>query len=111
MTDTNGALVSSGDLAEALDTRLTSHAPADADIRVALSFREGKGRICRSVEGRDLSGIGCRENGCWAQERTAAGRKVGEYRQVSSGDLTAAAAAMMPGNPFDAAAERAAWGA
>ena len=104
----NGILVASGSLTYALDTQLASSQPTNADIRIALSFRDKKGRICRSFAGRDLSGIGCREDGRWALERTAAGQNPGEYRQASSGDLAAAAAAMMSGDPFDAAAERAA---
>jgi len=104
----NGILVASGGLTDALDTQLASNQPTNADIRIALSFRDKKGRICRSFAGRDLSGIGCREDGRWALERTAAGQNAGEYRQAASGDLAAAAAAMMAGDPFDAAAERAA---
>lgn len=108
VTGANGVLVASGGLAEALDTQLASDQPAAADIRIVLSFRDKRGRACRSFEGRDLSGIGCRDNGRWALERTATGQKSGEYRQASSGELAAAAAAMMAGEPFDAAAERAA---
>lgn len=108
VTIANGMLVASGGLAEALDTQLASNQPADAYIRIALSFRDGAGRICRSFASRDLSGIGCREDGRWALERTAAGQKASAYRQASSGDLAAATAAMMAGDAFDAAAERAA---
>lgn len=108
VTGANGVLVASGRLAKALDTQLASNQPADADIRIALSFRDRQGRTCRSFEGRDLSGIGCREDGRWTLERTAAGQKAGEYRQASSSDLSAAAAAMMADDPFDAKAERAA---
>ncbi|WP_428683622.1 anti-sigma factor family protein [Sphingopyxis sp.] len=106
VTGANGALIASGALADALDTQLASNQPADADIRIALSFRDKRGRTCRSFEGRDLSGIGCREGGRWALERTAAGQNTGAYRQASSGDLAAAAAAMMAGDAFDADAER-----
>lgn len=108
VTGANGMLVASGGLADALDTQLASDQPTNGDIRIALSFRDKKSRICRSFAGRDLSGIGCREDGRWALERTAAGQNAGEYRQASSGDLAAAAAAMMAGDPLDAAAERAA---
>lgn len=108
VTGANGMLVASGGLADALDTQLASNQPVDADIRIALSFRDRQGRICRSFEGSDLSGIGCREDGRWMLERTAAGQKGSEYRQASSGDLAAATAAMLAGDPFDAAAELAA---
>ena len=106
----NGTLVASGSLAKALDTQLASNQPAGADVRIGLSFRDKQGRTCRTFEGRDLSGIGCREEGQWALERTMAGQKSGDYRQASSGDLASAAAAMMAGDPFDAAAERTATG-
>ncbi len=57
VTSADGMLVASGGLAEALDTQLASNQPADADIRIALSFRDRAGRICRSFAGRDLSGV------------------------------------------------------
>lgn len=108
VTNANGALVASGQLAEALDTQLASNQPVGADIRIGLSFRDKEGRTCRSFEGRDLSGIGCRDDGRWALERTMAGQTGGDYRQAASGALAADAATMMAGDPFDAAAERAA---
>lgn len=108
VTQANGTLAASGSLAHALDTQLASNQPANADIRIGLSFRDKQGRTCRSFEGRDLSGIGCRDGGRWALERTMGGRTESDYRQASSGDLAAAAAAIMAGDPYDAAAERAA---
>ena len=108
VTNANGALVASGQLAAALDTQLASNQPAGADIRIGMSFRDKDGRTCRSFEGRDLSGIGCRDDGRWALERTMPGQAGGDYRQAASGALAADAATMMAGDPFDAAAERAA---
>lgn len=108
VTNVDGALVASGQLAEALDTRLASNQPAGADIRIGLSFRDKEGRTCRSFEGRNLSGIGCRDDGRWTLERTITGQVGGDYRQAASGALAADAATMMVGDPFDAAAERAA---
>lgn len=102
----NGMLVASGALADALDTQLASNQPANADVRIGLSFRDRQGRTCRSFEGRNLSGIGCRDDGRWALERTMGGQKAGEYRQASSGEIAAAAAAMMAGDAFDAETER-----
>lgn len=107
VSQANGTLVASGPLARALDTQLASSQPANADVRIGLSFRDRQGRTCRSFEGRDLSGIGCRDDGGWTLERTMGGRPGGDYRQASSGEL-AAAAAMMAGDPLDADAERAA---
>ncbi|HEY0596260.1 anti-sigma factor [Sphingopyxis sp.] len=108
VTNANGTLVASGALAEALDTQLASNQPADATVRIGLSFRNRDGRTCRSFEGRGLAGIGCHEGGRWRLERTMGGTAQGEYRQAASGALAADAAAMMAGEPFDAAAERAA---
>jgi hypothetical protein len=104
----NGTLVASGALAEALDTQLASNQPADATVRIGLSFRNRDGRTCRSFEGRGLAGIGCHDDGRWLLERTMDRTARGEYRQAASGALAADAAAMMAGEPFDAAAERAA---
>lgn len=103
-----GALVASGPLAHALDTQLASNQPQDADVRVGLSFRDRDGRYCRSFESGALDGIGCRSDGRWQLERTARGSGASDYRQASSGELAAAAAAMMAGDPLDAAAEQAA---
>lgn len=110
VTHANGALLATGALAHVLDTQLASNQSARADMRVGLSFRDRQGRICRSFESRDLSGIGCREDGRWALERTMGGTAGGDYRQASSGALAADAAAMMAGDPLDAAAEKAARG-
>jgi hypothetical protein len=114
VADANGRLVAAGRLAEALDTQLASNQPASADVRIGLSFRDKRGRTCRSFEGRDLSGIGCRDVGRWTLERTMGAAAASDYRQASSGALAADAAAMIEGEPFDAATERAArdrgWG-
>ena len=104
----NGTLVASGALASALDTQLASSQPASADVRIGLTFRDKQGRTCRSFEGRALSGIGCRDRGHWALERTMAGQAGSDYRQASSGALAADVAKMMAGEALDAAAERAA---
>lgn len=104
-----GGLVASGALAQALDSQLASNQPQNAEVRIGLSFRDREGRYCRSFDSGALAGIGCREDGRWQLERTARSDAGGAYRQASSGELAAAAAAMMaPDGPLDAAAERAA---
>lgn len=108
VTGAGGALVASGALAQALDTQLASNQPADAAVRIGLSFRDREGRYCRSFDGAAVTGIGCRDDGHWAIERTFRGRTGPDYRQAASGELAADAASMMAGDPFDAAAERAA---
>ena len=108
VTSANGTLAASGALAGALDTQLASNQPRDAAIRIGLSFRDRDGRYCRSFEGPDLSGIGCRSDGRWSLERTMAGQAGHDYRKAASGALAADAAAMMAGAPLNAGAERAA---
>lgn len=103
-----GALVASGPLAKALDTQLASNQPGDAAVHIRLSFRDRSGRYCRSFESRAFEGIGCRDNDRWRLERMIAGQPKADYRQASSGELAAVAAAMMADDPLDAAAERAA---
>ncbi len=104
--DANGRLVASGPLAEALDTQLASNQAPGAMVRIGLSFRDGAGRFCRSFESAALNGIGCRDDGRWQLERTMRGQAGSDYRQASSGELAAAAAAMMMGDPLDAKAEQ-----
>ncbi|KTE22688.1 hypothetical protein ATE67_01790 [Sphingopyxis sp. H050] len=104
----NGTLIAAGPLAEALDTQLASNQPAGADVRIGLSFADKDGRFCRSFESATLDGIGCRKEGRWQLERTLQGQAGSDYRQASSGELAAAASAMMAGDPLDADAERAA---
>jgi hypothetical protein len=108
VTTTNGMLIASGPLADALDTQLASNQQGGATVRIGLSFEDKAGRYCRSFESRTLDGIGCREGGRWQLERTLQGRAGSEYRQASSGELGAAAAAMMAGEALDAEGERAA---
>jgi hypothetical protein len=103
-----GALVAAGPLAAALDTQLASNQPAEAPVRIGLSFRDRSGRYCRSFESGAVDGIGCRTGGDWRLEHTAPGSAGTAYRQASSGSLAVAAADMMAGDPLDAAAERAA---
>lgn len=104
----NGTLVASGPLAEALDTQLASNQAAGAAVRIGLSFRSKDGHYCRSFESAEVDGIGCRDAGRWRLERTLQGQRGSDYRQASSGELAGAVAAMMAGDPLDADAERAA---
>ena len=108
VADVNGTLVASGSLAKALEMQLASNQPASADVRIGLSFRDGQGRYCRSFAGRNLSGIGCHDAGRWSIERMTGGEAASQYRQASSSILATDAAAMMAGDAFDAAGERAA---
>lgn len=108
VTSQDGMLVASGALEETLETRLASNQPADAAIRVGMTFRDKTGRICRSFESAAVDGIGCRDDARWHLEKTLRGQRRGDYRQATSGELAAMAATMMAGDPLDEAAERAA---
>ena len=108
MATENGALIASGTLAKALDTQLASNQPGDAAVRIGLSFEDQAGRYCRTFEGKTLSGIGCREGDYWQLERTLQGQATADYRQASSCELAAAAAAMMEHDALDAESERSA---
>ncbi|MGV3729691.1 MAG: anti-sigma factor family protein [Sphingopyxis sp.] len=102
----NGALVAAGPLAAALDTQLASNQAPDAAVRIGLSFEDRAGRYCRSFESRALAGIGCRQGDQWQLERTLPGGARRDYRQASSDELGAAAAAMMAEEALDAQDER-----
>lgn len=108
VTTKNGALIASGRLAKALDTQLASNQPGDAAVRIGLSFEDQAGRYCRTFEGNTLNGIGCREGDYWQLERSLRGQATADYRQASSGELAAAAAAMMGHDALDAEGERSA---
>lgn len=102
----NGALVAAGSLANALDTQLASNQAPDAAVRIGISFEDKAGRYCRSFESRALAGIGCRQGDHWRLERTLSGGAASDYRQASSDELGAAAAAMMVQEVLDAEDER-----
>ncbi|MFA7585910.1 MAG: anti-sigma factor [Novosphingobium sp.] len=73
-------------LASALDNQLVAEQPADAPIRVLLSFRDAKGTYCRAFAGRTESGIACRDEAGWTLRAGAGGSQAsaGEYRQAGS---------------------------
>ncbi|MBB5016354.1 zf-HC2 domain-containing protein [Rehaibacterium terrae] len=113
-TAPDGRLLARGELAQALDTRLSG----DSTDRIALglSFRTGDGGYCRSFvlqRPQPLAGLACRQEDGWrvpvlSEAEPAAG---GELRLASAplppavlGEIDARIA----GEPLDAAAERAA---
>lgn len=106
--DKNGALVASGDLADALQTQLASTQGASPEIRIGTSFAAKDGGYCRTFESASLDGIACHAGKEWQLKQTLSGDRASEYRQASSGALAEAAAAIMAGEPLDAAGEKAA---
>lgn len=106
--DDGGQVVASGALADALNTQLASNQPANATVRIGTSFAAKGGGYCRTFESASLDGIACAEGDDWKLRQTLSGDGASEYRQASAGALAEAAAAMMAGEPLDAAGERAA---
>lgn len=106
----NGASIAiGGQLERALDTQLASAQPADAAVRIGLSFRSTDGTLCRTFERESLAGIACHQDGGWQLRRASwSPRQDAQYRQASSTEMMAAAQEMMAGEPLDAAGEKAA---
>lgn len=107
-----GTAIASGEVARALDTQLASAPTPDAAVSVGVTFRDGAQRYCRTFESGATGGIACANGKAWRIERLYGGmsRQEGAYRQASSpaAAMMADAQAMMAGDPFGPAAERAA---
>ena len=105
--DRADALALAPPLAQALDTQLSG---AAGPVRVALSFRAQDGAYCRSFSARHLDGVACRTSDGWTLRYAAPGTaQGGDYVQAGSDPTRVSAiAAMIAGEPLDAAAERAA---
>ena len=108
VSDQGGQLVASGALSDALQTQLAATQPTDAKIRIGTSFANQSGEYCRTFESTALDGIACNTGGAWNLRQTLSGQAAAQYRQASAGALAEAAAAMMAGEPLDAAQEKAA---
>jgi hypothetical protein len=97
-------------LNQALDIQLAS-APT-GDVRIGMTFRGQAGEICRSFTGQGSSGLACRSGGRWQVRGlfTAPEGQSGNYRMAAGMDpnLAALVDSTMAGEPFDAAAEKAA---
>lgn len=104
--DDGGALVASGDLADALQTQLASTQGTNPEVRIGTSFAAKDGGYCRTFESASLDGIACRAGKDWQLKQTLSGNSASEYRQASAGALAEAAASMMAGEAMDAAAEK-----
>jgi len=105
-----GAIVATGELAHALDSRLASASQLKS-ARIGVSFKTADNHYCRTFSLASGAGIGCRNSDRWTIERFAAGAdsgSEGRYRQAASpsAEIMAAAQEMMAGVPLDAAGER-----
>jgi hypothetical protein len=106
-----GRLVASADLENALYARLAS-APAEEGPRIGLTFRDKTGAICRTFEDRAASGLACREGGDWRIRSVfqGPGGQATDYRMAGGPNpqLLEEVDAIIDGEPFDAAQEKAA---
>ena len=100
--------------AAALDDALTAQlasAPA-GDVRIGMTFRDQSGAICRSFTKPEASGLACRSGARWQVRGLFAAPEgqAGSYRMAAGMDpnLAALVDSTMAGEPFDAAAEKAA---
>jgi hypothetical protein len=105
-----GKIYAAAALNNALDTQLAS-APA-GDVRIGMTFRDQAGEICRSFTQQAASGLACREDGRWKVKGLFAAPEgqASDYRMAAGMDpnLAALIDSAMAGEPFDAAAEKAA---
>lgn len=105
-----GAMIAQGEVARALDTQLASTQPADAPVRIGVSFPGQDGRACRTFEATAIAGVACREGQRWQVLVTAPGGRASPergYRQAGTDAVVMQAAQdMMSGAPLDAVAER-----
>ncbi len=106
-----GRLVASADLENALYAQLAS-APVEAGPRIGLTFRDKNGAICRTFEDRAASGLACRESGNWRIRSVFQGAEgqPTDYRMAGGPNpqLLEEVDAIIDGEPFDAAQEKAA---
>jgi len=102
----DGALIASGALETALEKQLASAQNDDSSYRIGLTFRSRSDQICRSFDGESVAGIACKANGHWQLEDIIPGKATSGYRQASSSEINARAAAMMAGDPVNADNER-----
>jgi hypothetical protein len=115
-----GRLVARGELAQALNERLSGE-PSGGGVRVGLSFIAKQGGYCRSFTMPSQAGLACHADGAWRVELLTApatgDAATPTYRQAGSEtppEVLRAIDERIAGNALDAAAERTArehgWG-
>jgi hypothetical protein len=99
LDDGAGALKAEGKLAAALTQQLAGAAPADAEVRLGVSFVAKDGNFCRSFMLPKMAGLACRSGDDWriAVMASSAAGAAGDYRQAGSA---------MPAAVLDAIDER-----
>ncbi|MFT3977989.1 MAG: hypothetical protein QM688_12890, partial [Sphingomonas bacterium] len=107
IADNARALALSRPIASALDRQLSGEAGA---VRVALSFRDREGDLCRSFTASHLSGVACRADDGWRLRYGApVAAQGGDYRMAGSdaGQMRFVQS-IIEGEPLDQAGEAAA---
>jgi hypothetical protein len=104
-----GAIYATAGLQKALDSELAS-APSDGPVRVALTFRDRSGSVCRSFTGGEASGLACRDGERWKLRGlfpAGEGQGGDGYRMAAGMDpaLAALIDSTLEGEPMDAAQE------
>lgn len=111
VTVAGGQLVAASALKGALSAGLASAPPASGP-RIALTFRDRTGAICRSFVDGAASGLACREGAQWRLRGLfqAGEGQGGAYRMAAGPDpeLAALVDTEIQGDPLDAAGEAAA---
>jgi len=109
----NGQLLASGALAHALSEQLANTQPANAPVRMGVSFVSRSGNYCRTFILRDrsaLAGVACRELEGWILRAvaTASSAETGEYRLAASSlppGIERTVNDLIDGDPLDADTE------
>ena len=112
-SEPNG-LIAGGALAGGLERQLAANQPADAPVKIGVSFRAADGRYCRTFalrRAQPIAGLACREAGGWQiriAAQTAPLSPAAGYRTASDeipAPVLEAMDQMIAGAPLDAAAE------
>lgn len=109
VTVLGGKLYAASALDNALDTQLAS-APR-GPVRIGLTFRNHSGAICRSFSAPTGSGLACRNGNGWELKGlfSAPEGQASDYRMAGTDpNLATLVDSTISGEPFDAAAEKAA---
>ncbi len=102
----SGLLIARGALAQALSKQLA--ADTAGPVRIALTFRDHSGAVCRTFSTSALDGLACRDGREWRIDATSSSEGRGDYRQASSPLIATVAQDRAEGDVFDATAEKAA---
>ena len=108
----DGMPIARGELADRLDTALTSPPDATSNVVIGLAFRDREGRICRSfIAGSSrMAGVACHDGEAWTLQMLSRvdAHDANLFRTASAmpADVQVAVDARMQGAAFDDALER-----